>query len=85
MEILIYAFAVQTQQILRRGIYRTYVEFEDRLPYVRGRVLPLEDARHQWGLRDRITCRFAELTAARFHKVERRRFGPMLNHYFAEK
>src|SRR5215217_3873840 len=32
VEILMYAFAVQTQQIMRRGIYRTYVEFEDRLP-----------------------------------------------------
>ena len=63
VEILMYAFAVHTQQILRRGMYRTYVEFEDRLPYVRGRVLPLEDVRHQLGLRDRITCRFADLTA----------------------
>ena len=63
VEVLIYAFAVKTQRILRRGIYRTYVEFEDRLPYVRGRILPLEDARRQLGLRDRITCRFAELTA----------------------
>ena len=31
---------------------------------------------------DRIV---SELTAARFQKVERRRFGPMLNDYFAEK
>ena len=63
IEVLIYAFATLTQKILRRGIYRTYAEFEDRLPYVRGRILPLDDVRSQLGLRDRVTCRFAELTS----------------------
>jgi 5-methylcytosine-specific restriction enzyme subunit McrC len=56
-------FAHQTEHVIRRGLYRAYVEREENLRFVRGRIVPLQDLRTNRGLRHQVACRFAELTA----------------------
>ena len=47
---------------LERGLYRAYVEREDNLPAVRGRILIAEDVRRNAVLRHRTFCQFTEFT-----------------------
>ncbi|CAN5798651.1 hypothetical protein BH23CHL8_BH23CHL8_30010 [soil metagenome] len=63
LDVLARLFARQTEAVIRRGIFRTYVEREENLRYVRGRIEPLADLRANQGLRHQVACRFAELTA----------------------
>lgn len=63
LDVLARLFANQTERLIRRGLYRAYVEREDNLRFVRGRLLPLEDLRMNRGLRHQVACRYAELTA----------------------
>jgi len=47
---------------IAEGLFRSYLEFEDNLPFVRGRVVFAEDIRQNLILRHRTFCRFSELT-----------------------
>lgn len=55
-------FAELVQAQLAHGLYRTYVEQEDNLTMVRGRIAFADDLRANAVLRQRTYCRFAELT-----------------------
>jgi 5-methylcytosine-specific restriction enzyme subunit McrC len=62
LEVLAQLFAASMRRLVRQGLYRRYVEVEERLGFVRGRLLPLEAIRSGRGLHHRFECRFAELT-----------------------
>lgn len=63
LELLARLFASETASLIRRGLYRTYVEREENLTVVRGRLSVLTDVIQNRGLRHRAVCRFEELTA----------------------
>ena len=50
------------EDLLRAGLYRDYKLHEERLRFVRGRIL-LDDQLRQGGLLHRQSCRYADLTA----------------------
>ena len=49
------------ERVLRRGLLSGYVEREDELPMVRGRILGDRQVLERFGQLDRIICRFDEL------------------------
>jgi len=60
LEVVAAFFAAMVEERLRLGLYRAYVEKEDNLPVVRGRITFAEDARRNFALRHRTYCRFSE-------------------------
>ncbi len=63
LDILARLFAKQTEFLIRHGLYREYVERDENLRFVRGRILPIEDLRANRGLHHRVVCRYGDLTA----------------------
>ncbi len=61
-EFVIGYFAELVDRRISRGLYRAYVEREDNLLAVRGRIAIGEDVRRNHVLRHRTYCRFTELT-----------------------
>jgi 5-methylcytosine-specific restriction enzyme subunit McrC len=55
-------FAELVEQRLDLGLFRSYVEEEENLSFVRGRISLTEDVRHNLLARHRIYCRYAEFT-----------------------
>jgi 5-methylcytosine-specific restriction enzyme subunit McrC len=55
-------FADRLEERIEQGLYRTYIETEDNLGVIRGRIQVAEDVRRNCVLRHRTYCRFAELT-----------------------
>src|SRR5207237_9425779 len=55
-------FANSVEQRLRAGRYRAYVEHEQNLAAVRGRIAFVQDVSADLILRHRTYCRYAELT-----------------------
>jgi 5-methylcytosine-specific restriction enzyme subunit McrC len=55
-------FANLVEARLAQGLYRSYVEREENLLAVRGRIAIAEDVRRNHVLRHRTFCRYAELT-----------------------
>jgi 5-methylcytosine-specific restriction enzyme subunit McrC len=47
---------------VRDGLYRTYVEQEENIACVRGRIAFMDDMRRNYLTRQRVYCRFAEFT-----------------------
>lgn len=47
---------------LARGLYRAYIDREENLPAVRGRIMVAEDLRQNAILRHRTMCQFTEFT-----------------------
>lgn len=64
-EWLVHRFLTQVKTLLARGIRMQYVEREDNLGTVRGRVLPLDNIRHNAFTPHRLYCRFDELSPDR--------------------
>ncbi len=62
LEFVAAAFADLTEERIARGLYRAYVEREENLAAVRGRIAVAADLRHNLVLRHRTFCRFAEFT-----------------------
>lgn len=56
------AFAGQVEHLIDRGLYRAYVEQEDNLPAIRGRIEFREDLNRNVVLRHRTYCRFSEFS-----------------------
>lgn len=56
------AFASLVEHLIDRGLYRTYVEQEDNLPAIRGRIDFREDMNRNIVLRHRTYCRFTEFS-----------------------
>lgn len=61
-EFVIEYFAELVDRRINRGLYRSYVEREENLLAVRGRIVVGEDIRRNHILRHRTFCRFTELT-----------------------
>jgi 5-methylcytosine-specific restriction enzyme subunit McrC len=55
-------YADRLEERIEQGLYRAYVEVEDNLPVVRGRIQIVDHIRHNHVLRHNIYCRFSELT-----------------------
>ena len=62
LEFVAAAFADQAEERIAHGLYRAYVEREENLAAVRGRIAVADDLRHNLVLRHRTYCRFAEFT-----------------------
>src|SRR5262249_55038517 len=60
LEFVVARFAALLEQRLDRGLYGAYVETEDNLAAVRGRIAVVEDLRRNHVLRQRTYCRFSE-------------------------
>lgn len=58
LEIIADAFAGMVERRLDLGLYRNYVEEEDNLPTVRGRILVAQDVHRNAILRHRTYCRY---------------------------
>lgn len=67
LDVLARLFARQTERLIRRGLYREYVERDDTLRFIRGRIIPLEDVRRNLGLHHIVACRYTDLTADVLH------------------
>ena len=61
LELFVLLFVEASEQVLRRGLLSGYVEREDDLPIVRGRILADRQVLERFGQLDRIICRFDEL------------------------
>jgi len=55
-------FVEMVQAHIDQGLYRSYIEFEDNLPSVRGRIIFAVDMQCNAILRQNTYCRFGELT-----------------------
>jgi 5-methylcytosine-specific restriction enzyme subunit McrC len=53
-------FTLAAEKVLRGGLLTDYIEHEDLLPGVRGRILVDRQVLHRFGQVDRIWCRFDE-------------------------
>jgi 5-methylcytosine-specific restriction enzyme subunit McrC len=62
VEALASVFAGAVERRLQRGLYRAYVEREENLTAVRGRISMIQDLRSNFVLRHRVYCRFADFT-----------------------
>ncbi len=62
LEFLVVAFARMVEERIVAGLHRSYVEREDNLAAVRGRIVVAEDGRRNHVLRHRTWCRYAEFT-----------------------
>ena len=61
LEVFVLLFVEASERVLRRGLLSGYVEREDDLPIVRGRILADRQLLERFGQLDRIICRFDEL------------------------
>jgi 5-methylcytosine-specific restriction enzyme subunit McrC len=55
-------FTTLVEERMKRGLHRDYVERDENLSALRGRIHFPEDVRHNLILRHRLYCRFAEFT-----------------------
>lgn len=62
LELVAAYFAGLVERRIALGLYREYVEREENLTVVRGRIAVAEDVRRNYVLRHRTYCRYAELT-----------------------
>lgn len=62
LEFVVSYFAKLVEKKLNQGLYRSYVEQEDNLTTVRGRILFPEDMRHNYALRHRTYSRYTEFS-----------------------
>jgi len=62
LDVLADAFAAMVEERIAAGLHRAYVEREDDLAAVRGRIAVAEDLRRNLVSRQRTFCRFAELS-----------------------
>ncbi len=61
-EFVVAFFASLMERRIALGLYRAYVDEEDNLPAVRGRIAFAEDVRRNAILRHRTYCRYSEFT-----------------------
>ncbi len=62
-EFLLEIFVKQIDQLVRQGIYRGYIDFEDDRPYLRGRLMLAQQLRMNAAQMTRFQQRTNELTA----------------------
>jgi 5-methylcytosine-specific restriction enzyme subunit McrC len=61
LELVSLLLAEATEEVLRRGLLAGYLQCEDAIPVVRGRILADQQVRRRFGVIDRVHCRFDEL------------------------
>jgi 5-methylcytosine-specific restriction enzyme subunit McrC len=59
-DLIVALFVEETERIIRGGLRADYVEVEEDLPILRGRLLIREQLLRRHGLPDRLECRFEE-------------------------
>ncbi len=62
LEFVVAYFAGLLEERIAHGLYRAYVEHEDNLATVRGRIAVAEDVRRNYATRHRTYCRYTEFT-----------------------
>lgn len=62
LELVVEKFVTQVEQLIRRGLYRTYREEEDQRPYLRGRLNISEQVRRDTIAANGFSQRFHEYT-----------------------
>ena len=62
IEFIVAHFADLVERRIGRGLYRAYVDHEDNLATVRGRIAVAGDVRRNYVLRHRTYCRYSEFT-----------------------
>jgi 5-methylcytosine-specific restriction enzyme subunit McrC len=62
LEFVVARFATLAEERIQQGLHRQYLEREENLGAVRGRILVAPDLRHNFALRHRTYCEFAELS-----------------------
>jgi 5-methylcytosine-specific restriction enzyme subunit McrC len=60
MDLVVLLLAEACEDLLRAGLLKDYVEREDELPVVRGRLLGARQVLRRFGQVDRLVCRFDE-------------------------
>ena len=60
LDLLALLFSEAAERVVRKGLISGYIEREDDLGVVRGRILPDRQVMRRFGLVDRIACRFDE-------------------------
>lgn len=60
LDLLALLFAEAAERVVKKGLISGYIEREDDLGVVRGRILPDRQVLRRFGLADRIACRFDE-------------------------
>lgn len=61
LDLVALLFIEACERVLRRGLLSGYIEREEDLPMVRGRILAARQLLERFGQLDRIVCRFDEL------------------------
>jgi 5-methylcytosine-specific restriction enzyme subunit McrC len=61
LELVSLLLADATEHVLRRGLLAGYIEREEAIPVVRGRILADAQVLKRFGVIDRVHCRFDEL------------------------
>jgi 5-methylcytosine-specific restriction enzyme subunit McrC len=61
LDLIAILFAEATDAVLRGGLFRDYLEREEELPVLRGRILVREQVLRRFGRIDRLACRFDDL------------------------
>jgi 5-methylcytosine-specific restriction enzyme subunit McrC len=62
-DLLMWIFAEHCDRIFRQGVRNDYVEQEEELPLLRGRLLLHEQVRRRYGQIDTLHCRYDEFTS----------------------
>lgn len=60
LEIIAWLFVESCESVLKGGLLQDYIEREDDLPFVRGRILFEQQLLKHMGRNDRIVCRYSE-------------------------
>lgn len=60
LDLLIWMFLEHIDKIVRSGLVQDYVEIEEALPVVRGRILITEQYCKRLGVFDKVVCRYEE-------------------------
>jgi len=60
LDLIALLFALETERVIRRGLLAGYIEREEAIPLLKGRLLVREQVLHRPKRWDRIHCRFDE-------------------------
>lgn len=63
LEIIVLMLVDECEKLVRKGLLKDYVEHEDILPYLRGRLLIDKQVLSRFGRLDSLECRYDERTA----------------------
>lgn len=56
------AYLSKLKEVLKRGVHRTYVDYEENLPYLKERLLVHEHIRHNYIDKSKFYCAYSEIS-----------------------